>query len=33
MVAIENWVKKMGYSDVAHRLEFFGVCPHCQKVA
>jgi Fur family ferric uptake transcriptional regulator len=33
MAAIENWVKKMGYSDVAHRLEFFGVCPHCQKVA
>jgi Fur family ferric uptake transcriptional regulator len=31
IAAIESWVKKMGYTDVAHRLEFFGVCPLCQK--
>jgi Fur family ferric uptake transcriptional regulator len=31
IAAIETWVKKMGYTDVAHRLEFFGVCPLCRK--
>jgi Fur family ferric uptake transcriptional regulator len=30
ITVIESWVKKMGYTDVAHRLEFFGICPHCQ---
>jgi len=31
--AIESWVKKMGYKDVNHRLEFFGVCRRCQPAA
>jgi Fur family ferric uptake transcriptional regulator len=28
---IESLVKKMGYNDVQHRLELFGVCLRCQK--
>lgn len=27
----KNIVAEYGYADVSHRLEFFGVCPQCQK--
>lgn len=27
---IPAWLKNMGYSEVDHRLDFFGVCPKCQ---
>lgn len=28
---LEAVVQKMGYQEIAHRLEFFAVCPSCQK--
>jgi Fur family transcriptional regulator, ferric uptake regulator len=28
---LEKLVREKGYTDVAHSLEFFGVCPKCQK--
>jgi Fur family ferric uptake transcriptional regulator len=28
---LENAVKKMGYQDIGHRLEFSGLCKNCQK--
>ena len=30
LVAFENAAKKLGYSDLAHRLEFFGICHKCK---
>ena len=26
---IENQIRKLGYTDVSHRLEFFGICKKC----
>jgi len=31
--ALERMVREMGYTDVTHTLELFGVCPKCQKAA
>jgi Fur family ferric uptake transcriptional regulator len=31
VVILENAVKKMGYQQINHRLEFSGVCKSCQK--
>ncbi len=31
VIALENLVKKMGYQEVSHRLEFSGICKPCQK--
>jgi Fur family ferric uptake transcriptional regulator len=33
VIALEEVVKKMGYQEIAHRLEFFGICKPCQKKA
>ncbi|MCM0606579.1 MAG: transcriptional repressor [Xanthomonadaceae bacterium] len=30
---IPPWLKKLGYSELDHRLDFFGVCPKCQRAA
>jgi Fur family ferric uptake transcriptional regulator len=30
VTALENSVKKLGYQQIQHRLEFFGVCKPCQ---
>lgn len=27
------WLKDLGYTEIDHRLDFFGVCPSCQKAA
>jgi Fur family transcriptional regulator, ferric uptake regulator len=29
--ALDTAIHKLGYSNVVHRLEFFGICPACQK--
>lgn len=29
----EKKLKKLGYQDISHTLEFFGVCPKCSKAA
>jgi Fur family ferric uptake transcriptional regulator len=31
MEKIENSLKKKGYTDINHRLEFFGICSNCQQ--
>jgi Fur family ferric uptake transcriptional regulator len=28
---LEKSIKEMGYQNISHRLEFFGVCARCQK--
>lgn len=29
---IDKYGKKLGYTNVSHSLEFFGLCPHCQSI-
>ena len=29
--ALERLVKQRGYAEITHQLEFFGICPDCQR--